>query len=61
VTPGLSGLIPAEAYEGITATIPLGRMGTPDDMGKTAVFLASDDSAFITGVQLDVDGGVAQY
>lgn len=61
VTPGLAGLIPAEAYEGIAATTPIGRMGTPEDMGKAAVFLASDDSAFITGVQLDVDGGVAQY
>ena len=60
-TPGLSGLIPAEAYDGITGTIPLGRMGTPEDMGKTALFLASDDSAFITGDQIDIDGGVAQY
>jgi NAD(P)-dependent dehydrogenase (short-subunit alcohol dehydrogenase family) len=61
LTPGLSGLIPAEAYEGIAGTIPLGRMGTPDDMGKTALFLASDDSGYINGVELAVDGGVAQY
>ncbi|PZM14632.1 SDR family NAD(P)-dependent oxidoreductase [Rhizobium tubonense] len=61
LTPGLSGLIPAEAYEGIAGTIPMGRMGTPDDMGKTALFLASDDSGYITGVELAVDGGVAQY
>ncbi len=61
LTPGRSGLIPAEAYEGIAGTIPLGRMGTPEDMGKTALFLASDDSAYITGVEIHVDGGVAQY
>ncbi|GLR55898.1 SDR family NAD(P)-dependent oxidoreductase [Rhizobium indigoferae] len=61
LTPGLTGLIPAEAYEGIAGTIPMGRMGTPDDMGKTALFFASDDSGYITGVELAVDGGVAQY
>lgn len=61
LTPGLSGLLPAEAHEGLVGTIPLGRLGTPEDMGKVAVFLASDDSAYITGVELDVDGGVSQY
>jgi NAD(P)-dependent dehydrogenase (short-subunit alcohol dehydrogenase family) len=61
LTPGLSSLIPEEAQAGIVATIPLGRLGSPEDLGKAAVFLASDDSAYITGVELDVDGGVAQY
>jgi NAD(P)-dependent dehydrogenase (short-subunit alcohol dehydrogenase family) len=61
LTPGLSSLIPQEAHAGIVATIPLGRLGSPEDLGKAAVFLASDDSAYITGVELDVDGGVAQY
>jgi NAD(P)-dependent dehydrogenase (short-subunit alcohol dehydrogenase family) len=61
LTPGLSSLIPEEAQAGIVATIPLGRLGRPEDLGKAAVFLASDDSAYITGVELDVDGGVAQY
>jgi NAD(P)-dependent dehydrogenase (short-subunit alcohol dehydrogenase family) len=61
LTPGLSSLIPQDAQAGIVATIPLGRLGSPEDLGKAAVFLASDDSAYITGVELDVDGGVAQY
>jgi NAD(P)-dependent dehydrogenase (short-subunit alcohol dehydrogenase family) len=61
LTPGLSGLLPDEAHAGLIAQIPLGRLGTPHDIGKAAVFLASDDSAYITGVELDVDGGVSQY
>lgn len=61
LTPGLSDLIPQEAHAGIVGTIPLGRLGSPEDLGKAAVFLASDDSAYITGIELDVDGGVAQY
>jgi NAD(P)-dependent dehydrogenase (short-subunit alcohol dehydrogenase family) len=42
------------------ATIPLGRMGSPDDIAKVASFLASDESSFITGIELFVDGGAAQ-
>jgi NAD(P)-dependent dehydrogenase (short-subunit alcohol dehydrogenase family) len=61
LTPGLQSLIPEEAYAGIIKTIPLSRLGTPEDLGKAAVFLASDDSAYITGIELDVDGGVSQY
>lgn len=61
MTPGLAGLLPIEAHAGLVATIPAGRLGTPEDLGKAAVFLASDDSAYINGVELDVDGGVEQY
>ena len=35
-------------------------MGTPDEIAKAAVFLASDDSSFVTGIELFVDGGMAQ-
>src|SRR5260221_238028 len=59
-TPGLSNLITAEQKAEAVALVPLGRIGTPDDLGKAAVFLASDDSAYVTGIELFVDGGVAQ-
>jgi NAD(P)-dependent dehydrogenase (short-subunit alcohol dehydrogenase family) len=44
----------------ISNTVPLGRLGTPDEVAKAVVFLASDDSSFITGTELFVDGGFAQ-
>lgn len=40
--------------------IPLGRVGQPDEIAKAALFLASDDSSFITGIELNVDGGMTQ-
>jgi NAD(P)-dependent dehydrogenase (short-subunit alcohol dehydrogenase family) len=60
-TPGLSTLLSDEQKRGIATTIPLERLGNGDDLAKAAVFLASDDSNYITGVELFVDGGVAQY
>jgi NAD(P)-dependent dehydrogenase (short-subunit alcohol dehydrogenase family) len=59
-TPGLANLMAAEQKAEAVALVPLGRIGTPDDLGKAAVFLASDDSAYITGIELFVDGGAAQ-
>src|SRR5437763_9900613 len=41
----------AEQKAEAVALVPLGRIGTPDDLGKAAVFLASDDSAYITGIE----------
>jgi NAD(P)-dependent dehydrogenase (short-subunit alcohol dehydrogenase family) len=41
-------------------TIPLGRVGTPDEIGKAVVFLMSDDSSFVNGIELFVDGGMTQ-
>ena len=51
--------VPPKVLEGIIATIPLGRLGTGDEIAKMCVFLASEDAAFITGATMTVNG--AQY
>jgi NAD(P)-dependent dehydrogenase (short-subunit alcohol dehydrogenase family) len=51
---------PADAIARIVSTIPMGRMGTSDEIANAALFLASDDSSFVTGIELFVDGGRAQ-
>jgi NAD(P)-dependent dehydrogenase (short-subunit alcohol dehydrogenase family) len=58
-TPILAPL-PQQAIAQIVAGIPMGRMGSADEIAKVALFLASDDSSFVTGIELFVDGGSAQ-
>lgn len=58
-TPPMAGF-PKEALDGLIATVPLGRMGRPEELAAIAAFLASDESAFITGTEIFADGGSAQ-
>jgi NAD(P)-dependent dehydrogenase (short-subunit alcohol dehydrogenase family) len=51
---------PPDVRARIVSTIPMGRMGEPEEVAKAALFLASDDSSFVTGIELFVDGGRAQ-
>ncbi|BBP74676.1 KR domain-containing protein [Pseudomonas gingeri NCPPB 3146 = LMG 5327] len=63
-TEGLGGLVPAEQVDGLFAhlasQVPIGRLGEPGEIAQAAVFLASDDSRFVNGIELFVDGGMAQ-
>jgi 3-oxoacyl-[acyl-carrier protein] reductase len=49
---------PPEAQKAIIAGIPLGRAGTPEDVARATVYLASEFDGFITGATLDINGGV---
>jgi NAD(P)-dependent dehydrogenase (short-subunit alcohol dehydrogenase family) len=59
-TPGIAQFMTDDMKNTAAGSVPLGRLATPLDLAKAAVFLASDDSAYITGVELFVDGGAAQ-
>jgi NAD(P)-dependent dehydrogenase (short-subunit alcohol dehydrogenase family) len=64
-TPGLSELLASsetgqQRLKMLSTSVPLGRLGKPDEIAKAVVFLASDDSSYITGTELFVDGGFAQ-
>jgi NAD(P)-dependent dehydrogenase (short-subunit alcohol dehydrogenase family) len=50
----------ADVIARFVSTVPMGRMGEPDEVAKAALYLASDDSSFVTGIELFVDGGRAQ-
>jgi NAD(P)-dependent dehydrogenase (short-subunit alcohol dehydrogenase family) len=68
------GVVPTPAYDGLgltaaqvqefvdvqVATIPLGRVGTPDEIASAVLFLASGESSFVNGIELFADGGMAQ-
>ena len=65
-TPGLVELVGTDAaqqqgfLDHLASLIPMGRVGDPDEIAKAAVFLASDDSSFVNGIELFVDGGIGQ-
>jgi len=64
-TPGLRELLASsevgkQRKQMISTGVPLGRLGTPHEIAKAVVFLASDDASYITGIELFVDGGFAQ-
>jgi NAD(P)-dependent dehydrogenase (short-subunit alcohol dehydrogenase family) len=64
-TPGVDGLAKnpgdlAQIKANLANAVPMGRMGTSDEIAKAVSFLASDDASFITGIELFVDGGMAQ-
>ncbi|KQX73098.1 MULTISPECIES: glucose 1-dehydrogenase [unclassified Streptomyces] len=64
-TPGLNGLAPdeeqaAQLRDSLAAGVPLGRMGRPEEVASLALFLATDQSSFITGTEMFVDGGANQ-
>lgn len=55
----IGGTITDDVKAKIVSQVPLGRLGEVRDVSSTAVWLASDESSFVTGVNLDVDGGRA--
>ncbi|MET3980900.1 NAD(P)-dependent dehydrogenase (short-subunit alcohol dehydrogenase family) [Mucilaginibacter sp. UYP25] len=61
-TPAFDKFVPAEQIKALkthfASVMPIGRIGQPSDIGKTAVFLASDDSSFMLGAEILVDGGM---
>lgn len=65
-TPAISGLVGNDAEQekqfkaGMASAVPLGRVGEADEIAKAVVFLASDDSSYVAGIELFVDGGMVQ-
>jgi NAD(P)-dependent dehydrogenase (short-subunit alcohol dehydrogenase family) len=65
-TPGLLGLAADAEQEkqlraGLSASVPLGRLGRPEEIANMALFLASDEASFVNGAELFVDGGEVQF
>jgi NAD(P)-dependent dehydrogenase (short-subunit alcohol dehydrogenase family) len=61
IATGFFEAAPKELLEGMTDAVPMKRLGKPDEIGSTVLFLVSDDSSFITGSEISVDGGMAQF
>ncbi|MBB5645149.1 SDR family oxidoreductase [Pedobacter cryoconitis] len=61
LTPGLDNALPPEAKESLASATALQRIGDPDEIAKTVLFLASDAASFITGTEITVDGGYHTY
>jgi NAD(P)-dependent dehydrogenase (short-subunit alcohol dehydrogenase family) len=57
---GVFAGVPQQVKDSFIAQIPMGRIGQPEDIASAVLFLASDDSSFITGIELFVDGGTGQ-
>ncbi|MCF8710475.1 SDR family oxidoreductase, partial [Rhizorhapis sp. SPR117] len=49
--------VPAEAMKGVLAAVPVGRLGTPDEIARGVLFLVEDEAGFVTGVTLSINGG----
>ncbi|MCF2494365.1 SDR family oxidoreductase [Dyadobacter chenhuakuii] len=60
-TPGLTSVVPEEAQGFLAGATALQRLGTPDEIARTVLFLASDAASFITGTEINVDGGYHSY
>jgi NAD(P)-dependent dehydrogenase (short-subunit alcohol dehydrogenase family) len=52
--------VPKEVKDQFVSLIPMGRIGESEEIARVALFLASNDSSFVTGIELFVDGGTAQ-
>ena len=53
--------VPADVLEKIVRTIPVGRLGQPEDIARSVLFLVSDEAGFVTGSTLSINGGQHMY